>query len=88
MLATPLYQAPPQFSPKLDSEDVQYRPTKDLEAFNKLLPPAIEFVEGSSSGALAVPEGKYEPINAPPAVNGVKPTKPEVRGALAKLYGC
>ncbi|KAL4265009.1 Ubiquitin carboxyl-terminal hydrolase [Pleurotus pulmonarius] len=81
MLATPLYQAPPQFSPKLDSEDVQYRPTKDLEAFNKLLPPAIEFVEGSSSGALAVPEGKYEPINAPPAVNGVKPVKPERQDA-------
>ncbi|KAI5120693.1 hypothetical protein M0805_006981 [Coniferiporia weirii] len=49
------------------------RPAKDLAAFTSLLPPAVEFVEGSSSGALAVVEGKYEPINASPkaAANGL-----------------
>ncbi|KAF8897822.1 hypothetical protein BD779DRAFT_1492604 [Infundibulicybe gibba] len=47
-------------------DSVQYRPSKDMDAFNSLLPPPIEFVEGSSSGALAVPEGKYEPINTTP----------------------
>ncbi|KAL0580075.1 hypothetical protein V5O48_001934 [Marasmius crinis-equi] len=63
MLASPMYPpTQPNFSPK-DSEHGQYRPTKDLEAFNKLLPPPIEFVEGSSSGTLAVAEGRYEPIN-------------------------
>lgn len=51
-----------------------YRPSVDLKAFNELLPPPIEFIEGSSTGALAVPEGKYEPINGPP-----KFTKAEVR---------
>ncbi|KAI0089063.1 hypothetical protein BDY19DRAFT_905998 [Irpex rosettiformis] len=48
----------------LEAHDLaQYRPAKDLEAFNSLLPPPIEFVEGSSSGTLAVVEGKYKPIN-------------------------
>ena len=46
----------------------QFRPAKNLEAFNSLLPPAVEFVEGSSTGALAVAEGKYEPINVSPKV--------------------
>lgn len=45
-----------------------------MEAFNSLLPPPIEFVEGSSSGTLAVAEGKYEPINSSP-----KLPKAEVR---------
>ncbi|KAI0692259.1 hypothetical protein BC835DRAFT_1357862 [Cytidiella melzeri] len=61
MLAAPL---PP--AAVLDSHDLaQYRPAKDLEAFNALLPPPVEFVEGSSSGTLAVVEGiqKYTPIN-------------------------
>jgi ubiquitin carboxyl-terminal hydrolase 36/42 len=58
LLATPVH--PPSFSTQHTSEDSsQYRPSQDFKA---LLPP-IEFIEGSSSGALAVPEGKYEPIN-------------------------
>jgi hypothetical protein len=54
------------FSPNGSSEhSTQYRPAKDIQTFKGLLPP-IEFIQGSSSGTLAVPEGKYEPINAPP----------------------
>lgn len=61
LLATPLHL--PSFSTQHTSEDSsQYRPSQD---FKSLLPP-IEFVEGSSSGGLAVPEGRYEPINATP----------------------
>ncbi|KAI0751007.1 hypothetical protein C8Q80DRAFT_1098354 [Daedaleopsis nitida] len=60
MLAAPLLPSP-RFS-----DDSSYRPAKDLEAFNKLLPPPIEFIEGSSSGILAVAEGKYQPINESP----------------------
>lgn len=57
----------------------QYRPAKDIEAFNALLPPPIEFVEGSSSGTLAVAEGKYKPING--SGSGTpKSGKTEVRG--------
>ncbi|KAI0638387.1 cysteine proteinase [Trametes polyzona] len=59
MLASPLLP-----SPRFD-EGTSYRPAKDLDAFNKLLPPPIEFVEGSSSGLLAVAEGKYPAINEP-----------------------
>ncbi|KAF7800130.1 hypothetical protein EIP86_011375 [Pleurotus ostreatoroseus] len=52
----------------IGSKDVpQYRPAKDLEAFNALLPPPIEFVEGSSTGSLALVESKYKPINDAPA---------------------
>ena len=66
MLASPLYPTT-SFSPhKPSDESPQYRPAKDMEAFNSLLPPAIEFVEGSSSGTLILGEGKYEPINASP----------------------
>ncbi|KAJ6539592.1 hypothetical protein B0H19DRAFT_1269897 [Mycena capillaripes] len=68
MLASPLYAAPAPFTP----DGAKY--SKDIDSFNKLLPPPIEFIEGSSSGALAVPEGKYEPINATP-----KAVKPEQR---------
>ncbi|KAI9068517.1 cysteine proteinase [Trametes sanguinea] len=57
MLVSPLLP-----SPRFD-EGTSYRPAKDLDAFNKLLPPPIEFVEGSSSGSLAVAEGKYPAIN-------------------------
>ncbi|KAI0772129.1 cysteine proteinase [Trametes elegans] len=57
MLASPLLP-----SPRFD-EGTSYRPAKDLDAFNKLLPPPVEFVEGSSSGLLAVAEGKYQAIN-------------------------
>ncbi|KAG6842045.1 hypothetical protein C0991_003571 [Blastosporella zonata] len=74
MLASPLLPAPSVFSSSHVSDDspLQYRPARDKEAFNSLLPPPIEFVEGSSSGALAVPPGKYEPINASP-----KTSKPD-----------
>ncbi|OAX44033.1 cysteine proteinase [Rhizopogon vinicolor AM-OR11-026] len=66
MLASPLYPTS-SFAPQLASDDhSQFRPARDIEAFNSLLPPPIEFVEGSSSGTLAVAEGKYEPINATP----------------------
>ncbi|KAH7930668.1 cysteine proteinase [Leucogyrophana mollusca] len=66
MLASPLYPVS-SFSPQHPSDDASpFRPARDLEAFNSLLPPPIEFIEGSSSGTLAVAEGKYEPINATP----------------------
>ncbi|KAG9317362.1 cysteine proteinase [Chiua virens] len=66
MLASPLYPAPP-FSTQLLSDDhAQLKPSKDIDAFNSLFPPPIEFVEGSSSGVLAVAEGKYDPINGTP----------------------
>ena len=51
----------------------QLRPAKNIEAFKSLLPPPVEFVEGSSTGAIAlsVAEGKYDPINVgPPLLNG------------------
>ncbi|KAH0839829.1 cysteine proteinase [Lanmaoa asiatica] len=64
MLASPLY---PTFSTHLLSDDhAQLKPSKDIDAFNSLLPPPIEFIEGSSSGVLAVAEGKYDPINGTP----------------------
>jgi hypothetical protein len=86
MLASPLLPTQPRFSTQHTPDDpLQYRPSKDKEAFNSLLPPPIEFVEGSSSGALAVPPGKYEPINASP-----KAVKPDVsvssRTALPPTY--
>lgn len=67
MLASSVYPTPaPDFSSRPNSDDAsQFRPSRDLDAFNSLLPPAIEFVEGSSSGTLATAEAKYEPINTP-----------------------
>jgi ubiquitin carboxyl-terminal hydrolase 36/42 len=62
MLVTPLLHASPF------EGGAQYRPAKDADAFNALLPPAIEFVEGSSTGAFAVPDAKYTPINGTPQV--------------------
>ncbi|KAF8272124.1 hypothetical protein EI94DRAFT_1796520 [Lactarius quietus] len=65
MLASPLY--PASIGPHQSPETVpQFRPAKDIETFNKLLPPAVEFVEGSSSGTLLIAEGKYEPVNGSP----------------------
>ncbi len=65
MLASPLY--PTSIAAHQPSEGVsKYRPAKDIESFNKLLPPVVEFVEGSSSGTLLVAEGRYEPINGSP----------------------
>lgn len=76
MLATPLLPAP-TFSSQHDPDDsMRYRPSRDIETFNSLLPPPIEFLEGSSSGALAVPEGKYEPINSR---GSQPPSKTDVR---------
>ncbi|KAJ7498685.1 Usp36 protein [Mycena latifolia] len=72
MLASPLYAAPAPFTPQSE-EGVKYIPSRDIDSFNKLLPPPIEFVEGSSS--LAVPENKYEPINATPKA-GKAPERP------------
>lgn len=71
MLASPLLPAAPVFPASHVSDDapLQYRPARDKEAFNSLLPPPVEFVEGSSSGAFAVPPGKYEPINASPKLS-------------------
>lgn len=80
MLASPLVPSI-NFSSKHASDD--YRPAKDLDAFNKLLPPPVEFVEGSSSGAYAVPEGKYKPINiAPPSPK--TPGRPDVSTSLSR----
>jgi len=73
MLASPFLPGPLFSSQNNNDDALHYRPSKDMEAFNSLLPPPIEFVEGSSSGILAVAEGKYEPINASP-----KPAKAEV----------
>lgn len=64
MLASPLRPTP--FSQLASDDHSQLRPAKDVEAFNSLLPPPIEFIEGSSTGALAVAEDKYEPINNTP----------------------
>lgn len=82
MLASPLYPIPP-FSTQLLSDDhAQLKPSKDIDAFNSLLPPPIEFVEGSSSGVFAVAEGKYDPINGTPKANRVSnPT-------LARVIQC
>lgn len=67
MLAAPL-QSTSAFNDHTDI-GTQYRPAKDLQAFNALLPPPIEFVKGSSTGTtLSTGEGKYQPINAPPKV--------------------
>ena len=53
----------------------QLKPAKDLDTFNALLPPPIEFVEGSSTGPM-FDETKYTPINASPR------SKSEVRVLL------
>jgi ubiquitin carboxyl-terminal hydrolase 36/42 len=66
MLASPLYPTP-SFSPRQSTEaSTQYHPAKDMDAFKSLLPPAVEFVEGSSSGTLILGEGKYEAITGSP----------------------
>ncbi|KAF8351648.1 Usp36 protein, partial [Amanita rubescens] len=77
MLASPLMPtSTASFSPE---DQLQYRPSRDLDSFNKLLPPPIEFVEGSSSGTLAVTEGTYEPINVSPKIQSteVSTTRPQ-----------
>ncbi len=73
MLALPLY--PASIGPRQSPENVsQFRPAKDIESFNQLLPPVVEFVEGSSSGTLLIAEGKYEPVNGSPKAKA----RPEV----------
>lgn len=72
MLAAPLHPAS-SFSPLQPGEETQLKPAKDLDAFNALLPPPIEFVEGSSTGPM-FDETKYTPINASPrSKNEVRP---------------
>ena len=85
MLASPLLPSP-MFSPQHTSED--YRPSKDTEAFSSRLPPPVEFIEGSSSGTLAVVEGKYEVINASPKLSKLPPhPSPIVATAASRLTG-
>ncbi|KAJ7572496.1 cysteine proteinase [Mycena floridula] len=69
---------PPALQPAFLQDDagVAYHPAKNRESFNKLLPEPVEFVEGSSAGALAVAEGKYEPINASPKAPKNTPSDP------------
>ncbi|TFK68203.1 cysteine proteinase [Pluteus cervinus] len=85
MLASPLLPAPTIFSSTHNNDDsLSYGPAKDLETFNNLLPPPIEFVEGSSSGTLAVAEGKYEPINTTPkASRSERPETPTASTSTA-----
>ncbi|KAH6915109.1 Usp36 protein [Coprinopsis sp. MPI-PUGE-AT-0042] len=75
MLASPLLPAP-TFG--LQPREDDFRPAKDIETFNSLLPPPVEFVEGSSSGAYAIPAGKYRPINVPssPKSTRFEPSEP------------
>jgi ubiquitin carboxyl-terminal hydrolase 36/42 len=65
MLASPLQPVVPFGKPQ--SENATYRPTKDCEAFRALVPP-VEFIEGSSTGAVAILDSKYVPINGTPKV--------------------
>ncbi|KAI0720329.1 hypothetical protein C8T65DRAFT_567932 [Cerioporus squamosus] len=81
MLASPLLPSP-RFA-----EDTSYRPSKDLESFNKLLPPPIEFIEGSSSGVLAVAEGKYQPINEGPKQKASVAEPHESKKTLSVAHG-
>jgi hypothetical protein len=65
MLALPIHPTP--FTPHQSPQTVsQCGPAKDIESFNKRLPPVVQFVEGSSSGTLLIGEGRYEPINGSP----------------------
>ena len=81
MLAAPL-----QSTSAFDHSDIgtQYRPAKDIQAFNALLPPAIEFVKGSSTGTIATSDGKYQPINAPKDDKS-EVSSPEAVAAPARL---
>jgi hypothetical protein len=84
MLASPLY--PTSIAAHQSSEGVsQYRPAKDIESFNKLLPPVVEFVEGSSSGTLLVAEGRYEPINASPK-SSARPSEVRLPSLFYAVY--
>lgn len=71
MLASPLIPGQPFSSQLLSDDHTQLKPSKDIDAFNSLLPPPVEFVEGSSSGVFAVAEGKYDPINGTPKASKV-----------------
>ena len=69
MLASPLMPTSMFSTQSGADEPLHFHPARDLDTFNSLLPPPIDFIEGSSSGMLAVAEGKYEPINASPKVS-------------------
>jgi len=63
------------FSTQSNADEIaHYRPAKDIETFNSLLPAPIEFIEGSSSGTLTAAGNKYEAVNTSP-----KAPKIEVR---------
>lgn len=66
MLASPLQPVVP-FGKSQSENPTLYRPTKDCEAFRALVPP-VEFIEGSSTGAVAILDSKYVPINGTPKV--------------------
>lgn len=87
MLASPLYPSQP-FREEHDA--AQYRPTKDIEDFKKLLPPPVEFVEGSSTGTFAFGDGKYQPINAPSSSPKTPktPSKSEVSSRQCRPPAC
>ncbi len=83
MLALPFH--PTSIASHQSPETVsQYRPAKDIESFNKLLPPVVEFVEGSSSGTLLIAEGRYEPVNGSPKA----PAGSEVTFLLHLIISC
>lgn len=83
MLAAPL-QSTPAFN---DKDLTQYRPAKDLQAFNALLPPPVEFVKGSSSSTITAVEGKYEPINGTPSVEDSQVCAPSA-ASVGLLSSC
>ena len=69
---------PHQLNGQSSAEDSSsFRPLKDIDAFKQHLPPPIEFVQGSSTGAVAVPSDKYECINDTPSPDkpGASPEK-------------
>ncbi|KAF5333602.1 hypothetical protein D9611_002504 [Ephemerocybe angulata] len=78
MLASPLLPASHNFGSH-GSQHAQEgpQPAKDLPTFKKMLEPAVEFVEGSSSGAYVGLEGKYQPINVAAPLPPKTPAKPE-----------
>jgi hypothetical protein len=84
IILLPLFPAPANMLATLPSAAPEHdgvrRPAKDKEAFFSLLPPAVEFIEGSSSGTLVVGHSKLEPINCSP-----KHAKRDVRSST---YPC
>ncbi|KAL1662354.1 hypothetical protein GGF50DRAFT_59157, partial [Schizophyllum commune] len=74
---------PHQLNGQSSAEDSSsFRPLKDIDAFKQHLPPPIEFVQGSSTGAVAVPSDKYECINDTPPTNKPGASQEKVREEL------